>query len=108
MAIGFLHVVTEEGKRAWVRADEIGTFYETKVYPQPKPGRPPADGRPAALEVIALLLRNGQKLHAKHETLETITSKMAQALGTSFTWIKEPSTDTGGRSGIPTEDSEAA
>lgn len=80
--IGYFLVVTEEGRRAWIRADEVGTFYETKVYPQPKPGRPAHDAaKPAAVEVVALCLRHSKIIHAKRETLETITNKLQQALG---------------------------
>ena len=80
--IGYIGVITEEGKRAWIRADEVGTFYETKVHPQPKPGRPAANAtKPVPLDVVALCLRHSKVIHAKRETLETITNKLQQALG---------------------------
>lgn len=79
--IGFVFVRTEDGKRAWVRADEVGTFYETTIYPKPKPGRPKADGLPVTLDVVMLTIRNGQKLAAKDETIESIINKLKQALG---------------------------
>ena len=49
--IGYIGVVTDENRKCWVRADEIGSIYETAVYPKPAPGRPPADGKPPAPDV---------------------------------------------------------
>ena len=80
--IGYFAIITEEGRRCWVRADEVGTFYETRVFPAPKAGRPAADAqKPAAIDVVALCMRHSKIIHAKRETLETIVNKMKQALG---------------------------
>ena len=90
--ISYIGVVTEDGKRAWVRADEVGSFYETRVYPQPKPGRPAADApKPAPIDVVALCLRHSKVLHAKRETLETITNKLQQALGQQVHFVSKTS-----------------
>ena len=85
--ISYLKVTTEEGRRAWVRADEIGSFWETKVYPKPGPGRPPAEG-PKAISAIILTLRGANRLIIKDETLETLVSKMRQCLGTQVNLVE--------------------
>ena len=88
----YFRITTEDGFGAWVSADEVGTFYETAVHAKRGPGRP-ASGPPKPTPVVALLLRGGNKLYAKGETLDTIASKLRQALGQNPTWILDPDND---------------
>ncbi len=85
--IGFFRVKDENGKVCWIRADEVGTFFESEVYAKRGPGRPSAV--PKATTVISLLLRHGNRINAKQETIETILSKMKQALGTQIILIEK-------------------
>jgi len=84
MTIAYIRILNEDGRRCFVRADEIGTFYESAVIPRRNPGRPRNGmpvGPPKPVLVISLLLRNGNRLNAKGETLESIGNMMQNALG---------------------------
>lgn len=91
MIVGFFSVTTDDGQQAWVRADEVGSFYETHVYPQRKPGRPPVkDERPTSVAVVTLCLRHGTKIHAKGETAASIREMINSAIpGITMVWIGE-------------------
>lgn len=100
--IAFFLILTDDSKRAWIRADEVGTFYETNVYPKPGPGRPPADG-PKAVPVIMLTLRNGNKVAARNESIETIRNKLKQALGQQIHMVERCAWEPGEEPAVVTE-----
>lgn len=87
--IGFFKIITEEGRPAYVRADEVGTCYEGKVSVKPGPGRPPKEGVQRMIEVVTLTIRNGRTIHARNETLETIFSKIKQSLGSNLILVEK-------------------
>ena len=88
MIIGWFSITTDDNKGAWVRADEVGSFYEQVVYPKRGPGKPSAANTPQPMKVVTLCLRQGTRLHAKNETVETVVSKMKQATaGATMIWV---------------------
>lgn len=95
-------ITTEDNFRAWVRADEVGTFYETAVHGKRGPGRPAnGGGPPKPVPVIALTLRHGKELFARGETLDSIASKLTQALGKLPFFIEYASTEDGSAPHVP-------
>ena len=89
--IAYIELLTDEGYRAMVRADDFGTYYESVVYPKAPPGRPPAGGREEkAIKVVTILCRNGTKLHARNQTYESIRNMLVQALGQQIHIVSEP------------------
>lgn len=101
--IGYVKFITEENRKCWVRADEIGTIVETAVFPKPGPGRPSAEAV-KTIPVIALSLRNSNKVNVKGETLETVLNKMRQALGTQLLLVTTAVDEPGANVAIPAED----
>ena len=85
--LSYISVINDENRRCWVRCDEIGTFFETSIFPPRKQGRPRADERIEQIPVVVMMLRNGNKLNARYETCDTIANKMTQATGEQFNWI---------------------
>jgi hypothetical protein len=124
MKSAYFRIITEDGLAAWVRADEVGTFYETAVHtkrapvvkpPKRGPGRPRLDAQPPepiippkAVPVVCLLLRNGGKLYARDETLDTIANMLTQALGEQPTFIKGPVFEMGSNFRVPRPETNGA
>lgn len=92
--IGLFLVRNEDNKRVWIRADEVGTIYETDIYPKPARGRPSESG-PKAVAVVMLTLRNNIKVAARDQSIESVLNMMRQALGTSIHLVSEPAYDGG-------------
>jgi len=82
--ISFLRVTNEDGKAAYVRADEIGAMIPSKISVKPGPGRPSKDAAAGlkTVDCLTLYLRNGIRLHCRGETLESMRVLMKEALGT--------------------------